>query len=230
MIFITGDTHCPIDIKKLNTENFPQQKILSKDDFVIICGDFGAVWHKPTSKGYSEDKYWLKWLDSKTFTTLFVDGNHENFELLNAYPTVNKYGGKMGKINDSVYHLKRGEIYTLDGKKFFCFGGASSHDKVYRKEGISWWEEELPNLEEMTYGVDNLDKVGNKVDYIITHCCSSEIQEKISPYYETDSLTQFFNFIQREIEYKHWFFGHYHEDRVLDDKHTCVYNTIITLD
>ena len=45
MIYITGDTHIPIDIKKLNTKNFSEQKTLTKEDYVIICGDFGGVWN-----------------------------------------------------------------------------------------------------------------------------------------------------------------------------------------
>ena len=41
MIYVTGDTHANIDIEKLNTTKFPQQKTLTKDDYLIICGDFG---------------------------------------------------------------------------------------------------------------------------------------------------------------------------------------------
>ena len=70
MIYITGDTHIPIDIKKLNTKNFSEQKTLTKEDYVIICGDFGGVWN-----GKNEEKYWLNWLKNKNFTTLFIDGN-----------------------------------------------------------------------------------------------------------------------------------------------------------
>ena len=44
MIFITGDTHIPDDVHKLNTTNFPRQKELTKSDYMIICGDFGGVW------------------------------------------------------------------------------------------------------------------------------------------------------------------------------------------
>jgi len=77
MIYITGDTHIPIDIQKLNTKNFPEQYQMSKDDYLIICGDFGGIWNKS-----AEELYWLKWLNNKSFTTLFIDGNHENFDLL----------------------------------------------------------------------------------------------------------------------------------------------------
>ena len=57
MIFITGDTHGNIDIKKLNSRIFPEQKTLAKSDFVIIAGDFGLIWDDS-----NECKYWIKWL------------------------------------------------------------------------------------------------------------------------------------------------------------------------
>ena len=48
MIFVTGDTHGEHDIHKLNTIGFPEQKGLTRDDYVIICGDFGGVWNRGT--------------------------------------------------------------------------------------------------------------------------------------------------------------------------------------
>ena len=39
MMFVTGDCHG--DYRRFNTKNFPQQKEMTKDDYVIICGDFG---------------------------------------------------------------------------------------------------------------------------------------------------------------------------------------------
>ena len=62
------------------------------------------------------------------FTTLFVDGNHENFDRLYSYPIIEWHGGKVHKINSSIFHLMRGEIYEIDNKKIFAFGGASCHD------------------------------------------------------------------------------------------------------
>lgn len=121
MIYITGDTHA--DFTRFNTDNFPQQKQMTKDDYVIICGDFGGVWRKA-----NETDHWLKWLSAKPFTTLFVDGNHENFDMLNAYPVEDWNGGKVHKITHSVIHLMRGQVFLIDDKKIFAFGGAQSHD------------------------------------------------------------------------------------------------------
>lgn len=69
-IYITGDTHIPIDIRKLTTKYFKEQKELTKDDFVIVCGDFGGVWD-----GGKHDKYWQSWLQKKNFSTLYAWGN-----------------------------------------------------------------------------------------------------------------------------------------------------------
>jgi 8-oxo-dGTP pyrophosphatase MutT (NUDIX family) len=109
MIFITGDTHGRYDIRKLNSKSFSMGKQLTKEDYVIIAGDFGFIWF-----GNREDDYWIKWFNKKPFTTLFVDGNHENFELLNSYPVEKWNGGKVHRISNSVIHLMRGQVYTIN--------------------------------------------------------------------------------------------------------------------
>ena len=124
MIYITGDCHS--NFERFNTRNFPEQKEMTKDDYVIICGDFGGVWNKDGESKMETSA--LDWLDGKAFTTLFVDGNHENFDRLYAYPVEMWHGGKAHKIRPSVIHLMRGQIFELEEKKIFTFGGASSHD------------------------------------------------------------------------------------------------------
>ena len=98
MIYITGDCH----------------------------GDFGGVWNKDEENNM--ETMVLDWLECKSFTTLFVDGNHENFDCLYAYPVEMWRGGKIHRIRPSVIHLMRGQVFELAGKKIFTFGGASSHD------------------------------------------------------------------------------------------------------
>ena len=212
-LFITGDTHADIDWQKLNTLYFPVQKSLTKDDYVLICGDFGAVWD-----GDKTDKCIQETYASRNFTTLFVDGNHENFDLLNAYPVTEWHGGLVHKINDSVIHLMRGQIYDICGKSVFVFGGAASHDKEYRKEGESWWAAEMPTRAEMEVAVQNLDSHGNKVDLIITHCGPADIVADIG-YNDVDDCTSFLRMLRRVIEFKDWYFGHYHIDADIDNFH-----------
>lgn len=222
MIFVTGDTHIPYDVGKLSSKRFPEGKTLSKKDYVIICGDFGGVWD-----GSNHDRYWLDWLNDKPWTTLFVDGNHENFPLLYEYPMKYWKGGRVHRIRQSIFHLCRGYVFNIQAKKFFCMGGASSHDKEMRTEFLSWWKEELPNKRQYDRALKNLDKNEWRVDFVISHCGSDRVQRLISPYYEYDSLTRFFDVeIEKRLSFDHWYMGHYHINKDLDEKHTVLYNEI----
>lgn len=175
MIFVTGDTHANIDIGKLSVKNFPKQKELSKDDYLIVCGDFGLVWD-----GSAREMWWQDWLTEKNFTTLWIDGNHENFDILREFPQTEKFGGVVREIAPDIFHLERGQVLTIDGKKIFVMGGARSHDKEYRIEHISWWEQEMPSREEMERAIESLDKHQWKVDYVLTHCAPRSIQTMLA--------------------------------------------------
>ncbi len=224
MIYVTGDTHIPVDIGKLSTKNFPEQKEMTKNDYVIICGDFGGVWD-----GSNEEKYWIKWLKNKNFTTLFIDGNHENFEKLYNLPIVEFSGGIVHKVEDGIYHLMRGEIYTIDNKNLFVFGGASSHDKEFRTPEKNWWQEEMPTENEYENAQIKLKENDFKVDYIITHSAPTSIQTKIANEYEVNRLTDFLENIKNNVAYKKWFFGHYHKDIIIDETFTAVFDEIFQI-
>jgi len=151
--------------------------------------------------GSAADKHWLQWLNDKNFTTLFVNGNHENHPKLNGYDVVTFCGGKAHRVMGSVYHLMRGQVFTIEGMKFFAVGGAASHDKHLRREGITWWPEELPSDEEYREAVLNLQAHDNTVDYIVTHCAPDSVQWEISDRYESDKLTEFFEAVKNEVGY-----------------------------
>jgi len=228
MIFITGDTHGEIDIRKFNSRKFSEQKNLTKSDFMIIAGDFGLLWDSS-----NESKYWLNWLSEKNFTTLFIDGNHENFEILNSYPVTKWNGGNVHKIGDSVIHLMRGQVFNIDDYKFFTFGGAKSSDIEFREEGVTWWKEEMPTQEEYNEGVRNLEINNWTVDFIISHTCPLEIQkiliERFNKNLEHTELNQYLSEIDSKTNYKHWYFGHNHLDDDLTNKHTILYHNIIKI-
>ena len=247
MIYITGDTHS--DFSRFTEENFPIQSEMTKDDYIIICGDFGGVW--TFEEESIREKELLDWLDNKNFTTLFVDGNHENYTRLYNYPIEEWKGGKVHKIRDSVLHLMRGEIFDIDNKKIFAFGGAKSHDiqdgilnldeeeKIYeyRKRGayfrirdFSWWDLELPTNQEMENGIENLEKINYKVDYIISHCCPTSIQALINSTYKRDILTDYLQQISEKCTFKRWYFGHYHDYKQINSQFTLLYEDIVPLE
>lgn len=247
MIYITGDTHS--DFSRFTEENFPIQSEMTKDDYIIICGDFGGVW--TFEEESRREKEALDWLNNKNFTTLFVDGNHENYTRLYNYPIEEWKGGKVHKIRDSVLHLMRGEIFDVDNKKIFAFGGARSHDiqdgilnldeeeKIYeyRKRGayfrirdFSWWDLELPTNQEMENGIENLEKINYKVDYIISHCCPTSIQTLINSTYKRDILTDYLQQISEKCTFKRWYFGHYHDYKQVNSHFTLLYENIVPLE
>lgn len=247
MLFITGDCHG--DYRKFNKECFPEQKGMTREDFVLVCGDFG-IWNNG-----KQEQWWMKWLSQKPFTVLFVDGNHENFDRLNQFPVVDFHGGKAHQIKENIYHLMRGELFDLCGKKVFAFGGASSHDiddgildpakhknwkqeakkwrrkdKSFRVKGFSWWEQELPSKEEMWHGLHTLKQCGRKVDYIVSHCCPQTIASIFSSgLFKPDVLTAYFDEILETTKFKHWFFGHYHDNRTICGKFHMLYDQIVEM-
>ena len=249
MIYITGDCHG--DYIRFSKPVFPDQTEMTKDDYVIVCGDFG-IWDDS-----KEERWWLDWLDNKPFTTLFVDGNHENFDRLysDEFQVVDFNGGKVHQIRDSVLHLMRGYIFNICDKKIFTFGGARSHDifngildrkdfsnneafkktiKEWRKQGkafrinhISWWEQELPDQEEMDFGLKTLRQSNNQVDFIVSHCCPQRIASVYSNgVFKPDVLTQYFNVIDDTVNFSKWYFGHYHDNVSIFDKYEMRYKEI----
>lgn len=224
MIYVTGDTHADIDIGKLNTSKFPQQKEMTKDDYLIVCGDFGLVWD-----GSRREIHWQDWLSDKPFTTLFVDGNHENFDILRMMPVVEKFGGYVREIAKDIYHLERGQVLNIDGKKLFVMGGARSVDKEYRTEHLSWWQEEMPSAEEMNRAIDALDSENWNVDYVITHCAPRSIQQMIASWYENDPAVSFLERIRTQLIFRRWYFGHYHIDRQINEQFVALYNNVVPI-
>ena len=117
MVYITGDMHG--DISRLDS---PAIKRLKKGDILIVCGDFGFVW----DNSKIEQKT-LKKLGNKKFSVCFIDGTHENFELLNSYPVTQWNGGKVHNICGNLYHLMRGQIFKFDNMTFFTMGLSLIH-------------------------------------------------------------------------------------------------------
>lgn len=225
MIYVTGDTHANLDIGKLSSRRFKEQKEMSKDDYLIVCGDFGLVWD-----GSAREMYWQDWLTGRNFTTLWIDGNHENFDILYEFPLTDKFGGKVREIAPDIYHLDRGQVLTIDGKKIFVMGGAKSHDREYRIEHISWWEQEMPTSAEMERAIEALDKCGWEVDYVITHCAPKSVQKMVCSWYENDPLVSFLERVRTDLKFKRWYFGHYHIDRTFGEQFEALYNRVIPME
>lgn len=243
-LFATGDTHG--DFGRFDANIFPEQADMTRDDYVLICGDFGGVW-SDSPKEHEK----LDWLEDRPFTTLFVDGNHENYDLLEAMPVEEWHGGKVHRVRPHILHLMRGQVFEIGGSKFFTMGGASSHDiqngildptdpdfreqyelyrrmgALFRVKGRSWWTHELPTKEEYEEAWRNLERVGYKVDYIVTHCCPTSVQSTLDPHFTDDTLTDFLDEVREKVSFRSWLFGHYHDNLAYQNMYALLYEQII---
>jgi len=226
-VFVTGDTHGGEAQGFFKMKN-SKTKHIGEGDVLIIAGDFGVLWK---DKPDGTEEYLKKWFLDKKYIICFLDGNHENFKRLNDLKTVNMFGNEVGEyIKGKVYHLKRGRVYNINDKQIFTFGGAYSIDKDRRTPDVSWWKEEIPTQEEWKLGYDNLKKLDNSIDYIITHESPSSIVEQLYTHVLLDSVqvSGELEKIYNENVFKKWYCGHHHKDDIIDNVH-LLYRDIVEI-
>ncbi len=217
MVYITGDFHG--DYKRFNDRNI---KKLKKDDYLIICGDFGFIWND-TKKENSI----LKSIGKKKFTTLFIEGTHDNIDKINSYPMCVFAGANAHHITGNLYHLMRGEIYNLEDKKYFTFGGGESEDADCRVEGESWWSSEIPSEEDIANAIKNLEENNYCVDYIVTHQAPSKIEFTLNgDKFPDNCVGAFLDTILDKTKFKRWYFGSYHTDRFIPKSYISLYTKV----
>lgn len=231
-IFVTGDCHALTgpnthNMMRLGSKKWAEGKELTKNDILIILGDVGIIFSNQPDR---EEKYLIKWLSQKKWTTLFIDGNHDNHPRLFDLPIVEKFGAKLGQITDSLFYIRRGEILDMQGKTFFCMGGADSYDKEWRKEGIDWWPTEIPSYAEMDYALDKLGKHQFTVNYILAHTAPDDVVRGcgvISLEKDTsDATRRFLAHIVQSIQFDKFFCGHWHRN-VKCGKYNFLFEEII---
>lgn len=221
MNYIIGDTHG--DYRRF-TDNRPTGEELWTDhDRLIICGDFGFIY-----RGDRIESAQLDELSRKPYEICWIDGNHEAFPLINEYPIVDYHGSKAHQIRKNIFHLIRGNIYQFDDKTFWVMGGGYSSDRHRRREGIDYWKEEMPSSEEYKHATSTIKNTGMKVDYIITHTAPTDIVRKMgleSDIHEQE-LNGFLEWIEHEVQFERWFFGHFHQDVEVDNQFYAVWKDV----
>lgn len=220
-VYVTGDKHQKFDPILF----FADQMELTEKDYVIVLGDMGLFWRNDKRDA---DEFIEFFERNYNFNLYFIDGNHENFKLLS---NLQEDENRMGYVSEHIRYLKRGRRYNIDGKNILAIGGADSVDKLRRTLGLSWWaEEQITDDDVERVEVDNYD-------YVLSHCCPISIfnenkvylcslaniidEEDPELHVSENKLEQIKNF----IDFKKWYFGHYHVDLHLNDKFTCLYNT-----
>ena len=226
-IYITGDKHGTM----LPLFGLAENNEVGEEDVLLITGDAGFVW----------DETYPKTIESleQAFpgTIAFVDGNHENHDLINAMEVAEWKGGRVHRVGKRTFHMMRGEIFTIHGQKIFAFGGARSSDKNDRRiEGVSWWSAEEPTPEEIAYGTEQLKQHLTEIDYIITHEPPLFARDHVSRKLPLDDdyqlpavLDEWYALAETAPNLKKWYFGHVHTDRKITPKLRSLYNEILHL-
>ena len=198
MIYVTGDIHA--DQSRFKSK---AMKPLKKGDTLVVCGDFGFIWD-----GSKTEQKALKWLGKRPYQILFVEGTHDNLDMLEEYPKDSFAGGTARRISGNIYQLLRGEIYHIEDADIFTFGGGESPDMDDRIE----------------------ESHGNAVDYIITHSPSFVVNSFLDmDHMRTNQLGAFLDGVSRDVRYKQWYFGRCHFDKVIPPLHHAVYLDVLPL-
>ncbi|MBR3835228.1 MAG: metallophosphoesterase [Clostridia bacterium] len=223
MIYVTGDMHG--DYRIFSQKKF---KNIKEGDTLIVCGDFGFIWN-----GDLKEKKFLDKLARKKYNICFVDGTHENFDLLSQYPVTTFAGGKAHKIRDNIFHLMRGQVFEIEGEHIFAMGGGESPDKDLRYGNDNWSDAEIPTREEMREGATNLEKYKFKVDYVITHEPAQKIKNflrlKDNEPMLVSGLNAYFQELSTSCDYTRWFFGSLHEDKFVSASQIAVFRNLINI-
>lgn len=232
-VYVTGDYHGGLgEHWRFEESEWPEGYCLSREDVVIVAGDFGLPWNFSP-----EEREEIAWLESRPWTTAFVDGNHERFDYWAERPHEEWRGGVVQRLSpdSTIRHLMRGEVYDFDGVSVFTMGGAASVDRASRTPGISRWPQELPDERDFARADASLAARGWRVDYVITHACSTRQLPRAlypDPSFRRpvpDRLTGYLDGLEDRLDFRRWYCGHYHVDRDLDDRHTVLYDRIVPL-
>ncbi|WMJ23740.1 metallophosphoesterase [Paludicola sp. MB14-C6] len=218
MIFVTGDMHGDRSrFKQINKSK------IKKGDTLIVCGDFGFVWD-----GSKKETKFLKWIGKRKYNVVFVDGYHDNLDLTCSYPIEEWNGGQTRLISGNLRMLMRGEVFQINNKTIFAFGGGDSID---REIDSTKETDKLPTVQELNHAIDNLEKVNNTVDYIITHDAPTKVKLFIDmDNNEVNHLHAFLEKVSKAVYFKKWFFGKYHTNKVIPPCYHMIFTDVVKID
>lgn len=219
MIWITGDKHGLID----PFEDNPGYRKLKRDDTLIICGDFGFIWDNSPA-----EKRNLKWLSKRKFQIAFIEGCNDNYDLLKEYPLEEWNGGMVRRICENIVWMQRGEMFTIEGQKVLAFGGGFTLNKDEDLKGKSWWPQEAPNNGEIDKSIESIKKAKGNFDLIVSHEAPYSIRTcfDVDPA-EYDIIHDVLEEIRTHTNFRKWFFGKHHVDKIIPPSYYAVFDDMI---
>lgn len=215
MIYITGDTHR--EFTRVIYLTYANNT--TTNDILIILGDVGINYYG------TADCELKQALNDLPITLFCIQGNHEQRpENISSYKTKKFKNGLVYYEEEypNILFAKDGEIYIFNNKKTLVIGGAYSVDKEIRiARKLGWWEDEQPS-EETKNKVLNMIKKGLTVDVVLTHTCPYKylpyevFMDGIDQSKVDQSTEKFLDIVEEKINYKKWYCGHYHTEKIID--------------
>lgn len=204
MLYFTGDTHGNFSSLSQRILGIPSRQTST----LIICGDFGFIWN-----GSQGEQEMLDRLNAYGIQLLFVDGNHENFQLLEQFSQEQWCGGMTHRIRSNIRHLMRGQVFEIAHKKVFTFGGGVSADKRNRVPMVSWWPQENPSTRDYQRAETVLSQ-HEQIDYIVSHVPPLEAYQSLQLKPAGDAaIAGYLQRIRRKYPAAIWCCGHLHLDQ-----------------
>lgn len=250
-IYITGDIHgSSANVR----ERIAQIENPKEDDVIIVCGDAGLEYGSQIQGSAKKEmkKFQGTWLilrgnhDTRYWRDHTELINNEGIAPIGNWHFEDKFGDftlVQNKYPNIHYIRDDGGIYSIGQYEFLCVPGAYSVDKFYRLTNhLSYeYEEQLSYTEGMRLHELAIFNA-NDIDYVIAHTFPKRIESKLK-YLFLDCIDQkkvdkntekWLDVIMGEVshgkKFKHFFGGHYHDDKELEDNYTLLYHTVVKLE
>ena len=233
---IAGDTHSSFNrFRKI-------QRIVPKDEKwgVIILGDAGINFFLDHNQQDRDLKQHIK-RNYPNLEFFCVRGNHEQRPELIPGMRLSRNNDVVGMVYEeeefpSIHYLLDGATYLINDKKTLVLGGAYSVDKELRLEREAlgkyggWFPHEQLDSHERAMILNNVR--GKHFDAVLSHTCpvsweptevflSCVDQSKVDK-----TMEKWLEEVKDSITFDRWWFGHYHTDKMVNEKAFILFKSI----
>lgn len=232
MIYVTGDIHGEVRtlLNWLDKCRIPHEK----DQIIVLLGDAGLNYF-----GKNKDRERKVLLQDSNRTYFCIHGNHEKRpESISSYYQL-LWNDGLVYVEDEFPNLlfaKDGEVFDLEGLTTLAIGGAYSVDKWYRLcHGWNWFEDEQIPVERRAEILEKVKQL-EEVDLVLTHTCPYQWMPRdlfidgLDQSTVDNSMEYWLTEVEAALKYRYWLFGHFHDDRGINDKAQMLYKNVIDLE
>lgn len=211
IIFITGDVHGHFSalnafINAQIRQNRRMKQLAEKtalEVMILQCGDFAFFWPGCDNSRSINNK--VGFVKDGQVKIYWCAGNHEDHDRLdNLFKPDNK--DNFAEVAPGVIYARFGATLDLGaGARVLFAGGAESHDRENRVEGVSWWPQEGISKQDM----DRLDAVPG-ADWIISHTAPYYLDVPLRGHLLPEPSRRMLDAVFDRYQPKYWYFGHFH--------------------